>query len=308
VPLHVVLLTRDTSLAVALRALVGEPDQVIELAFPNAWRTLNGSSVDAVVVDLPPAMRKAAVEALERNFTGPLVVLLDPGEELAKTANQQRCSALHRPFSMSALWTLLVPSAPEATRDTPEPPPVAERATYEIPPAVKPPGDGASALAETAPAGAPTSDTAAARAGGDEQATSLMDTTMWDEADEGSQTVATRLARRLRLDVVATVVATVIAGAMVLRDVTTPARIPVLLAFAIVVPGLGWAYRLRLPDRGDTLLLAMTISVCLLVVVGESMALLRLWSVPGGFLVLAAIALLGVALPPHLFRGAAKQT
>jgi hypothetical protein len=59
---------------------------------------------------------------------------------------------------------------------------------------------------------------------------------------------------------------------------------------------------------GDTLLLAITISVCLLVVVGESMALLRLWSVPGGFLVLAAIALLGVALPPHLFRGAAKQT
>jgi hypothetical protein len=100
------------------------------------------------------------------------------------------------------------------------------------------------------------------------------------------------------------VVATVVGGALVLLDV---ARIAVLLAFAVAVPGLGWAWRLGLPDKGDTLLLAITISVCLLVVVGEGMALLRLWSVQGGFLVLAAIAVLGVVLPPDLFRGADRR-
>lgn len=91
--------------------------------------------------------------------------------------------------------------------------------------------------------------------------------------------------------------ATAITGIFMTFDIAIWARIPVVLTFAIVVPGLGWASRLRLSDAGDALLLAVTISVCSLVVIGESMALLRLWSVERGFLVLAAIALLGVAVP-----------
>jgi hypothetical protein len=100
--------------------------------------------------------------------------------------------------------------------------------------------------------------------------------------------------RSLRLLVIAT---TALTAALLLVDDSTPARILVALAFALVMPGLGWAERLRLRDRGDTLLLAVTMSVCLLVLVGEGMALLRVWSVPGAFVVLAAIALLGVGLP-----------
>ncbi|MEV1288765.1 hypothetical protein [Micromonospora sp. NPDC049679] len=92
-------------------------------------------------------------------------------------------------------------------------------------------------------------------------------------------------------------VATALTAAFVLFGATSPARIPVVLAFSLVVPGLGWARRLRLSDAGDTVLAAVTISICLLVVVGEGMALLRLWSVPGGFLLLAAVALLGVVPP-----------
>jgi hypothetical protein len=102
--------------------------------------------------------------------------------------------------------------------------------------------------------------------------------------------------KRLALSLVV-VVATAVTGVLVTFDMATSARIPVVVAFAVVVPGLGWAWRLRLSDTGDTLLLAVTISVCSLVVIGEGMALLRLWSVERGFLVLAAVALLGVAIP-----------
>lgn len=102
-----------------------------------------------------------------------------------------------------------------------------------------------------------------------------------------------------RLKLPAVVVAMALTAAFVIFDVTGWARIPVVLGFALVVPGLGWAWRLRLADAGDTLLTAVTISVCLLVGVGEGMALLRLWSVEGGFFVLAVVAVAGVALPPY---------
>jgi len=105
-----------------------------------------------------------------------------------------------------------------------------------------------------------------------------------------------------RISLLLVIVATAFTGALVLLDVNTPARIPLVLAFALTAPGLGWASRMHLPDTADTLLLAVTISVCLLVIVGEGMALLRLWSVEMGFLVLAAIALLGVGLPRRRHR------
>lgn len=104
--------------------------------------------------------------------------------------------------------------------------------------------------------------------------------------------------QRLTLSILI-VIATALTTATVVFDAMSWIRIPVVLAFAVVVPGLGWAWRLRLSDAGDTLLVAVTISIGLLVVIGEGMALLRLWSVQGGFLVLAAIALLGIALPRH---------
>jgi hypothetical protein len=47
-------------------------------------------------------------------------------------------------------------------------------------------------------------------------------------------------------------------------------------------------------------LFAIALSVCLLVLVSEGMALLRLWSVPGGFAILAAVGVLGASLPQPL--------
>lgn len=84
---------------------------------------------------------------------------------------------------------------------------------------------------------------------------------------------------------------------LVLLDINTAVRVPTVLVFAATIPGLGWAWRTRLPDPADKLLVAVTISVSLLVTVGEGMALLRMWSLPGGFLLLAVTALLGVAIP-----------
>jgi hypothetical protein len=142
VPRHVVILTRDTSLAIALKALLGNHDRLTEIDSPNGWRALNGSPVDAVVVDLPRAPRKAAVEALKRKFTGPLIILLDPGEELAMTIDQQRCSTLQRPFGLSELWTLLVSPPPEATQDVPPERPSAtetERSVLQSAPVVERP-------------------------------------------------------------------------------------------------------------------------------------------------------------------------
>ena len=114
-PRHVVLLTRDASLAVALTALLDEHDRLSKLASPKEWKSLNGSPVDAVVVDLPADTRKAAIEVLERKFAGPLVVLLDPGEDPGRTAARERWSVLGRPFGISELWSLLLASQNRTT-------------------------------------------------------------------------------------------------------------------------------------------------------------------------------------------------
>jgi hypothetical protein len=123
---HVVLLSRDTSLRFALKTLLRAPDRVSELESPKGWRSLNGTPIDAVVIDLPAGLRKTAVEMIGRRFDGPMVVLLDTEEDPGSAAARQRCSVLRRPFGMAELWSLVtstVPDhqvAPEAP-DTPEP-------------------------------------------------------------------------------------------------------------------------------------------------------------------------------------------
>jgi hypothetical protein len=94
------------------------------------------------------------------------------------------------------------------------------------------------------------------------------------------------------------VLATLLAAAA-LFIVDTSARGPVLLAYAVAVPGFGWAQRLGLRDRADRLVVGVSLSVCFVVVVGQAMALLDMWSLSGGFLALAGAALAGVLLPSH---------
>ncbi|HZD37952.1 MAG TPA: GAF domain-containing protein [Actinomycetes bacterium] len=99
---------------VAVKALLDDDDRVTELESPDELPPAGELPVDAVVVDLPSASRKASVERVRGRFSGPLVVLLAHGEDTAKARLTYRCSVLTRPFGMAQLWSLLVHSASEA--------------------------------------------------------------------------------------------------------------------------------------------------------------------------------------------------
>ena len=72
-------------------------------------------------------------------------------------------------------------------------------------------------------------------------------------------------------------------------------------AACLLLPGLGWAGKLRLEDAGDRLALAIAISICALTVVGTIMVVLGSWSTPLGLAVLAAVGAIGI-LPGRLLK------
>jgi hypothetical protein len=154
VPRHVVLLTRDASLAVALRALLAGGDTVTELESPQELPPMGQLPVEAVVVDLPRSMRKAAVERIRGRFSGPLVVLLGHGEDAVAARGVYRCAVLSRPFGMSQLWSLLVESKTEVM------PVIGREHAYPGTaladgPATPPEADAISAAPETSPDASP---------------------------------------------------------------------------------------------------------------------------------------------------------
>lgn len=65
------------------------------------------------------------------------------------------------------------------------------------------------------------------------------------------------------------------------------------LAVCLVLPGLGWARRLRLRDLGDTVAMTVVLSLSLTAVVATAMAVTGTWSAYGGLGVLIGIAVLG---------------
>jgi hypothetical protein len=101
-------MTRDASLAVAVRALLDDGDTVTELESPQELPPMGELPVDGVVVDLPDSMRAATVARVRGRFPGPLVVLLGHGEDAAAARGVYRCAVLSRPFGMSQLWSLLM--------------------------------------------------------------------------------------------------------------------------------------------------------------------------------------------------------
>ena len=75
---------------------------------------------------------------------------------------------------------------------------------------------------------------------------------------------------------------------------TAPAvRMTAALAGCLVLPGLGWARRLRLRDLGDTVALTVVLSLSITAVVATGMAVTGLWSPVAGLVVLAAVTGLG---------------
>jgi DNA-binding NarL/FixJ family response regulator len=113
---HVVLLRRDPSLGLALRALLHGTGRVTELQSVQAWSTLPAEAIDAVVVDLPTSRRRQAIDLIRSRFDGRLVVVLDPTDDPATVPGHHACSVLQRPFEIVELWHLVTtdPAAPPA--------------------------------------------------------------------------------------------------------------------------------------------------------------------------------------------------
>ena len=85
---HVVLLRRDPSLGLALRALLHGTGRVTELLTIQAWSALAAETVDAVVIDLPAPRRTQAIDLVRSAFDGRLVLVLDPSDDPAAVPSE----------------------------------------------------------------------------------------------------------------------------------------------------------------------------------------------------------------------------
>jgi hypothetical protein len=77
--------------------------------------------------------------------------------------------------------------------------------------------------------------------------------------------------------------------------------------WVLVVPGLPWAVRMRLGDRGDTVAVAGAISLALAAVVGGGMAVLGIWSPMAAVIVLTGVSLCALVPGASLRRGGARR-
>jgi hypothetical protein len=75
-------------------------------------------------------------------------------------------------------------------------------------------------------------------------------------------------------------------------------RLVLMAAFCLLVPGYGWAHRMQLKDRGDTLAMTVVLSLCASVLVGTALAVSGLWSPLAGLIILVLITLGGFAPIP----------
>src|SRR4051812_39768644 len=91
--------------------------------------------------------------------------------------------------------------------------------------------------------------------------------------------------------------------AAVLATNLPAARLTMALIACLLLPGLGWARRMHLGDLGDTLALAIVLSISMTVAVGTTMALSRSWSLGLGLASLAGLALAGF-MPARLLLDA----
>lgn len=63
--------------------------------------------------------------------------------------------------------------------------------------------------------------------------------------------------------------------------------------FCLLAPGYGWARRLPGNSRGDTLALAVILSICATILLGTIMVVLHTWVTLNAFLILTAIGIAG---------------
>ena len=70
-------------------------------------------------------------------------------------------------------------------------------------------------------------------------------------------------------------------------------RVAFALAICLLLPGLGWARKMHFGDLGDTIALAVVLSICTTVAVGTAMAVSDSWSLGWGLAALGGVALIG---------------
>jgi len=101
---------------------------------------------------------------------------------------------------------------------------------------------------------------------------------------------------------------TVLVLLVILAVTVVEVRMPLVAAFCLLVPGYGWARRMHLKDRGDTLAMTVVLSLCASVLVGTALAVSGLWSPLAGLAILVLITLGGITPIPSVapFRGVAK--
>jgi sterol desaturase/sphingolipid hydroxylase (fatty acid hydroxylase superfamily) len=90
----------------------------------------------------------------------------------------------------------------------------------------------------------------------------------------------------------------VLALLFILAVAVVEIRLTFMAAFCILMPGYGWAHRMQLKDRGDTLAMTVVLSLCASVLVGTALAVSGLWSPLAGFAILVLITLGGFAPIP----------
>lgn len=80
---------------------------------------------------------------------------------------------------------------------------------------------------------------------------------------------------------------------VILPIAVEPVRLLYAVAFCLLVPGCGWAYRAAVGDTVDKIALTVVISLSATILVSTAMVVTNSWSVPGGVAVLTVFAALG---------------
>jgi hypothetical protein len=96
---------------------------------------------------------------------------------------------------------------------------------------------------------------------------------------------------RLRTGVLAALVGALLP--VVLATNPSATRVALALIACLLLPGLGWAQKMHLGDIGDTIALAVVLSICMTIAVATAMAVADSWSLGWGLAALGGLAVAG---------------
>jgi hypothetical protein len=103
---RVVLVSESAGLAAVLSRLLDRSDRLTRVATPGDLAGRVGP-IDLVVLDVPAAGRRATCEQLRRRYAGPLIVLVDAGDEGRGLPADKGRTLLTRPFAAADLAAAL---------------------------------------------------------------------------------------------------------------------------------------------------------------------------------------------------------